>query len=603
MPETSQRAVEPLSKTTRSTLLVLGVIFLVYILALFAGLPQKWTNSQFAHFQDEKAASVMGETGGNLADVAEAPENADAANEDALAASADKASETAASVQAYEASVKDKKLRCPPLWTALPFVTLLLCIAILPLLRATDHWWESNLNRFIVVAFLALSTIAYYAFFYQHRLDLHWPSHSLVSPDEGWFLKGSAVFVNAILGEYVSFIVLLFALFSITGGIRIAGDWKASSLHNSIILAAGAIMASFVGTTGAAMLLIRFLLETNKHRKHKTHTVIFFIFCVCNVGGCLLPTGDPPLFLGYLRGVKFLWTLSLWKEWLFVCGTLIVLYYLLDTFYYYPREFPLDRTVEKFKIKQAKISGLYPNLFCLFGVILAVMLLDPTQEFLSLFGVKTGWYPPMFLREIVQLLMVFLSFALGSETVRKLNEFNFGAIIEVAVLFFGIFICMQAPLQILDAKGADIVAQVNKYGSKLKLNEAKEFFWMSGTLSSMLDNAPTYLVFYETAKSASEGKLQKARAENDLETAAKIEAELQEGVEKTGVAIPVQLLVAVSLGSVFLGAMTYIGNGPNFMVKACAEQAGVKMPTFFGYMGYSIGFLLPILIAMTIIFL
>ena len=170
-------------------------------------------------------------------------------------------------------------------------------------------------------------------------------------------------------------------------------------------------MASFVGTTGAAMLLIRFLLETNKHRKHKTHTVIFFIFCVCNVGGCLLPTGDPPLFLGYLRGVKFLWTLSLWKEWLFVCGTLIVLYYLLDTFYYYPREFPLDRTVEKFKIKQAKISGLYPNLFCLFGVILAVMLWIPRKNSYPLWR-KTGWYPPMFLREIVQLLMVFLSLRL-----------------------------------------------------------------------------------------------------------------------------------------------------------------------------------------------
>lgn len=231
------------------------------------------------------------------------------------------------------------------------------------------------------------------------------------------------------------------------------------------------------------------------------------------------------------------------------------------------------------------------------------MLLDPAQEFLALFNVKTGVYPPMFLREIVQALMVAISFACGSNAVRKENGFNFGAIIEVAALFFGIFICMQAPLQILNAKGAAIASAVDKYGSKIGLNEPKEFFWISGTLSSVLDNAPTYVVFFETARAAASGELQEARDSGDFEKAERIEAELKAGEEEAGVPIPLSLLIAVSLGSVFMGAMTYIGNGPNFMVKAIAEQSAVKMPSFFGYMAYSVCFLLPILILTTIIFL
>ncbi|MBQ9812806.1 MAG: sodium:proton antiporter [Thermoguttaceae bacterium] len=573
MSDTSEKVVEQPSGNYRATIVALGVVFVVYIALLLFGVPQRWTNAQFQNHSGEEA--TVETTDVDSGDVPGAAENAH----------------------------EESEALYPPLWTSIPFVVLLLCIAILPLIPATEHWWESNLHRFIVAAVLALITLGYYAFFYQSPLDLHWPAHHVVSADANWFSKASTVFVNAILGEYVSFIVLLFALFSITGGIRIVGDLRATPLNNSIILAIGSAMASFVGTTGAAMLLIRLLLETNKFRRYKIHTIVFFIFCVCNVGGCLLPIGDPPLFLGYLRGVNFLWTFHLWKEWLFVCGVLIALYYLLDTFVFYPKETPLEKVTDEVMAEPVRIYGLVPNLFCLLGVILAVMLLDPAQEFLALFGVKTGVYPPMFLREIVQLLMVFSSFTLGSNAIRKDNDFNFGAIIEVAALFFGIFICMQAPLQILNAKGAEIVSKIDRYGSRIKLNEAKEFFWTSGALSSVLDNAPTYVVFFETAKSAAEGELQEARHNGDAETAGRIEAELKAGSDRAGVPIPLQLLIAVSLGSVFMGAMTYIGNGPNFMVKAIAEQCGVKMPSFFGYMGYSVCILLPVLIVMTLIFL
>ena len=574
----SETTVEQKSTPYRKTKLALLIGFAIYAALLVAGIPQKWTRAQFSHHNEPSEVAAV-ENGA----------------ETEIGSSAE--------AEADEGAELEAPVHYPPIWTSIPFAALLLCIAILPLIPATEHWWESNLHRFLVAAGLALLTLAYYAFLYPHPIEAHWPTHQVVSQEASWLAKGSTIFVNAIVGEYVSFIVLLFSLFAITGGIRITGDLKASPLVNSSILGIGALLASFVGTTGAAMLLIRLLLETNTFRKHKIHTIVFFIFCVCNAGGCLLPIGDPPLFLGYLRGVGFLWTFSLWKEWLFVCGLLIGLYYLLDAFVLYPKETPLDKVVDDVMREPLRVQGLFPNLFCLVGVVLAVMLLDPAQEFLSLFGVKTGFYPPMFLRECVQLLMVFLSFALGSNKIRKENDFNFGAIVEVAALFFGIFICMQAPLQILNAKGAELTAAVDKYGSKIKLNEPKEFFWLSGCLSSVLDNAPTYVVFFETAKAAADGELEEAKKSGDVEKAEEMEAELKSASEKSGVRIPLALLVAVSLGSVFMGAMTYIGNGPNFMVKAIAEQSGVKMPSFFGYMGYSVCILLPILIVMTIVFL
>lgn len=592
----SEAPVEPRTeeaKPYQKTLRALLVFFALYIVLLFLGLPQKWTEAQFSSHDEIHAVEHSETTDGNL----DAENAATETTEVELVLDRDEDG------VAMAEELGGEEPTIPPLWTSLPFVALLLCIAILPLIPATEHWWESNLHRFIVAAVLGLITLGYYAFLCDFPIELHWPGHKIVDPSSGPLAMAGTVFINAILGEYVSFIILLFSLFSITGGVRISGDLKASPIVNTGILAIGALLASFVGTTGAAMLLIRLLLDTNKERKYKIHTIVFFIFCVCNVGGCLLPIGDPPLFLGYLRGVAFLWTFHLFAEWLFVCGVLLVLYYFLDKRVYYPKETGLDKAIDAIDRKPLKISGLFPNLFCLLGVVLGVMLLDPGQEFLSLFGLKTGWRPPMFLRECFQLLMVAISFRFGSNEIRKANNFNFGAILEVAALFFGIFICMQAPLQILNAKGTQIAETVDRYGSKIMLNEPKQFFWISGALSSVLDNAPTYVVFFETARAATEGELVEAINAGDVEKADEIEATLEEGKKSAGVRIPLALLVAVSLGSVFMGAMTYIGNGPNFMVKAIAEQSGVKMPSFFGYMGYSVCILLPVLILMTIVFL
>lgn len=446
----------------------------------------------------------------------------------------------------------------PPVWTIAPFVLLLLCIAILPLIPATEHWWESNTSRLMVAAGLGALTLLYYGFLHESPIDGHWPAHYLSAPDaEGGFQLGlvQTILENAILQEFIPFIVLLFSLYTISGGIRISGDLQANPMTNAIFMGVGALLASFIGTTGAAMLLIRPLLTTNKERKYVVHTVVFFIFIVCNCGGCLLPIGDPPLFLGYLRGVDFFWTLTLWRPWLVCNALLLFAYLLLDELWFYQRETEADITRDIHHIRALKYEGLIVNGILLLGVVAAVALLDPSKTIPG-----TDWHPWMYLREVVQLSLVGLSLFLGKQIVREENHFNYHAIVEVAALFIGIFVCMQPALQIL-----------NEQGPKLGIDAPMAFFWITGGLSSVLDNAPTYVVFFETAKTL---------ASDGVDTMA-------------GVTEP--RLVAISLGAVFMGAMTYIGNGPNFMVKAIAEKSGVKMPSFFGYMGYSCCFLLPIL--------
>jgi Na+/H+ antiporter NhaD/arsenite permease-like protein len=444
-----------------------------------------------------------------------------------------------------------------------PFALLLLGIAVLPLLPLTEHWWESNLHRFYVAAALGAVTLLYYLVLHEIPVIAHWPAHHIASHNAVGLNFGAtwAVLANAVFGEYIPFIMLLFSLYTISGGIRIEGDLPAHPLTNSAFIAAGSLLASFIGTTGAAMLLIRPLLETNAERRHVKHTVIFFIFVVCNCGGCLLPIGDPPLFLGYLRGVPFLWTFSLWPEWLFVNGLLICVYYLWDHFLAYPKEAIRDIAIDETRIRGLEFSGLWPNALLLLGVVLSVALLDPSKPLAG-----TDWHPWLYLREITQLVLVLVSLLLGSKAVRRANNFNYHAIIEVAALFFGIFICMQAPLQILHVRGPS-----------LGLNTPMTFFWATGSLSSVLDNAPTYVVFFETARTL--------------------------GITPAVAGVGESLLVGVSLGAVFLGAMTYIGNGPNFMVKAIAEKSGIRMPSFFGYMAYSCAILLPIFIVTTLIFL
>jgi Na+/H+ antiporter NhaD/arsenite permease-like protein len=511
-----------------------AVVAVLAVLAAYAasfafGLPQSWT-----------AAVTAGHEAGAKHGIASPAAKREVQAEEAAAHAADP----------------------PPLWTIIPFVLLLAAIATFPLMHFTERWWESNLNRFIVAAGLGVVALAYYAFLHNGPIESHWPGHSVVEADDGPMQIGfiKVILGNALLQEYVPFIVLLFSLYTIAGGIRISGDLVATPTVNSTIMTVGGVLASLIGTTGAAMLLIRLLLETNRERQRIAHTVVFFIFIVCNCGGCLLPIGDPPLFLGYLQGVEFTWTLGLWPEWLFVNGMLLVTYWTFDRFYHYPREAARDVKRDIAQTRRLRFSGLAVNGVLLLGIVLAVALLDPTKAVPG-----TDWHPWMYFREAVQLGLVALSLLFGSRQPRIDNGFNYGAIIEVAALFIGIFICMQPALQILGANGAYLVEKYNMGPAK--------FFWATGALSSFLDNAPTYLVFFQTA-------LDPAMA----------------GGETGGV--PEKILVGISLGAVMMGAMTYIGNGPNFMVKAIAEKSGVRMPSFFGYMVYSILILLPILALM-----
>ncbi len=432
------------------------------------------------------------------------------------------------------------------IWAVIPFTILLGAIALLPLVEHTAHWWEHNLHKFYVAGNLALMTLGYLAF-------LH---------PEGSLGLAAHTLQHVVISEYIPFIVLLFSLYTISGGIRITGDLPAHALTNTAFIAAGGVLASFIGTTGAAMLLIRPLLETNRERKYVAHSVVFFIFVVCNCGGLLLPIGDPPLFLGYLNGVDFLWTLSLWKSWLFVNGTLLAVYFIVDHFYYYPHETKLDLVRDELLVRKLRFSGVWPNVLLLMGVIFSVALLDPGKVFPG-----TDWHPWLYLREMVQLGLVSLSLSFGPQLVRDDNNFDYFAIVEVAALFVGIFVAMQPALEILNARG-----------SNLGIDSASKFFWATGGLSAVLDNAPTYLVFFKTAQT--------------LPT--------ESATQVAGVAE--NFLKAISLGAVLMGAMTYIGNGPNFMVKSIAEQSGVRMPSFFGYVIYSVVFLLPILAINTWLF-
>ena len=456
--------------------------------------------------------------------------------------------------QGGEGLLAEIKNASPPFWMGLPFAILLVSIAVLPLIPPASHWWDSNLHKFYVAGGLGLLSLAFYLFICRQPVEGHWPVDYIANPaikGLSWNVSGT-ILANAVFSEYLPFIVLLFSFYTITSGIRIEGDLRAHPLTNTTFIAVGIVLANLIGTTGAAMLLIRPLLETNRERKYVQHTVIIFIFAVCNCGGCLLPLG-PPLFIGYLFGVPFLWTLKLWHPWLMVNGLLLVIYFLWDHFWYYPHEAIRDIQRDETEVTPLQFGGIWPNAFLLIGVILSSALLDPNKAIPG-----TIWHPWVFLREAVQVGLVVLSLCWTQRGIRQDNNFNYGAILQVAVLFLGIFICMQAPLQI-----------VNVCGASLGLTTPAHFFWASGSLSSVLDNAPTYAVFFEAAHSL--------------------------GGNPAVAGVHESLLVAISLGSSFMGAMTYIGNGPNFMVKSIAEKSGVPMPSFFGYMVYSFVILFPIL--------
>lgn len=426
-------------------------------------------------------------------------------------------------------------------YSVLPFVAMLLSIAVLPLISSTEHWWEQNRNKLIVAMGLGV-------------------------PVAVWMfaLLGPLPVVEALL-EYSQFIILLGALFVISGGIHLAGDLPARPRVNGAFLAAGALMASFIGTTGAAMLLIRPLLKTNSERSYKAHTVIFFIFTVANSGGLLTPLGDPPLFLGFLRGVPFTWTFNLFPEWLFVNVMLIASYVALDKVMY-QREDPGDVAWDREHTEPLAVLGKV-NFVYLAVVVLSVAFVPSINiDAIEAGGASwTVWVP---WRELVMVAALARSLVRGSKRVRYyLNEFSWTPILEVAALFIGIFLTMIPALKVL--------AQI---APKLPLNDVT-FFVFTGGLSSMLDNAPTYATFFEMAQS------------------------LQgDGAEGLVAGVLPSHLAAISLGAVFCGALTYIGNGPNFMVKSVAEEDGVTMPSFGGYILWALTWLAPILVAMAFLF-
>jgi Na+/H+ antiporter NhaD/arsenite permease-like protein len=432
-----------------------------------------------------------------------------------------------------------------PIWATIPFIVILLAIAVFPLVN--EHWWEHNSNKGIVAAVLAVPVAAYLLIGYGH---------------DGWHELQHKIL------EYVSFIAMLGALFIISGGIYVKGSLSGTPIVNTLMLALGASIASFVGTTGASMLLIRPLLRANASRANKTHIVVFFIFIVSNCGGLLTPLGDPPLFLGFLAGVPFTWTFRLWQQWLVVNLVLLVIFNIYDQIVLNKEE--KDRPGSQLEqVQQHEPFGIAGGFNI--GLLLAVVaVIYASGQGIGNGGAK--W--PVGIAEVLLAAFAAISYFRTPKAIHEANHFSFTPINEVAILFAGIFITMTPALLILNANG-----------SKLGVNEPWEFFWAAGILSSFLDNAPTYLTFAATA-CGMEGI--------PLEGAFLAEFLRREGSDIT--------LAAISCGAVFMGANTYIGNGPNFMVKAIAEQRGVKMPSFFGYMAYSGAILLPVFVLVTLLF-
>jgi len=432
------------------------------------------------------------------------------------------------------------------LFSLIPFVLMLGAIAVLPL--TANHFWEKNKNKLIISCILAVPVIIY-----------------LLSNNLTGALHHTIVF------DYVPFIILLGSLFVITGGIFVSGDIEAKPSINTVFMAIGAVLASFMGTTGAAMLLIRPIISTNKQRKFKVHTILFFIAIVANCGGLMTPLGDPPLFMLYLRGAPFEWFFKLAPEWLFTNGLLLIMYYIIDSFYY--KKEPLENIkFDKLQKAPIRITGNI-NFLWLIGVILSVAFLN--KQYLRFIDSEGSGMYYGFIREFVIILMVILSLSLTKKSVRSSNKFTWHPIVEVAYLFLGIFITMVPCILYLETNAA-----------KLGINNSTQIYFYTGTLSSILDNTPTAVTFHSLALGLS----------SQFET-------LFQGIPLVA-GIPESLLKAISVAAVFFGSLTYIGNGPNFMVKAIAEENKIKMPDFFSYIiKFSIIFLLPIFVLTYLLFL
>ena len=438
-----------------------------------------------------------------------------------------------------------------PLWSCIPFACMLLSIALMPLLL--PNFWHHHFGK--VSAFWAAS--------------LGFPFL--------WFFRGDAVYeiLHIILADYVPFIILLWSLYTISGGILLRGSLRGTPIVNTTMLIIGAVLASWMGTTGAAMLLIRPFLRANNYRKNRTFMVVFFIFLVANVGGSLTPLGDPPLFLGYLHGVTFFWTFKIMPHMLVVAVLLLIIYFFMDS-YFYRKE---KSTVPKEEAKEPlKLEGTYNFLF-LAGVVGAVLMSGMVDlgEFTT-FGVHRAIQD--WLRDGLLILLGIGSLIATPIQLREDNDFTWFPIIEVAYLFIGIFITMIPCLLILKAgTHGQLAFLINM------VQEPHHYFWVTGILSSFLDNAPTYLTFFNTALGSFYSGLTESQAVPLLMTENAI------------------YLKAISSAAVFFGACSYIGNAPNFMVRSIAEEAGTPMPSFFGYiLKYALVFLIPIFIIVSFIF-
>lgn len=425
-----------------------------------------------------------------------------------------------------------------PGWMLIPFAAMLLAIAILPLVPKVGEWWEHNLNKLLVSLLLGVPVGVW--------LCMHGMSHELI---------------HQMIFDYVPFILLLMALFVTTGGICIRGDLRATPHVNTIILAIGWVLASFMGTTGAAMLMIRLLLTTIRQRKHRVHTVLFFIAIVANCGGLLTPLGDPPLFLLFMKGAPFGWWLqNMVLEWLLTGILLLTTYFVIDL-YYYKRE-PLELLMaDGREVEPLHVSGLI-NVFWLLCVISSTMFIN--AEFIPAMGAEHApWYVKL-LREWAFIAIIAGSWLTTKKEVRVKNNYSWTPILEVACVFVGIFATMTPALMFL----AGMKDTIQTY-----LSEPWHYVYSTGLLSAFLDNAPTAMVFNSMAP---EGAVAGLAAE--------------------------PFLKAISMGAVFFGSLTYIGNGPNFMVKSIAEQEGIKMPSFFGYMAkFSLVICLPIYVIVQLI--
>ncbi|MBM3328417.1 MAG: sodium:proton antiporter [Calditrichaeota bacterium] len=454
----------------------------------------------------------------------------------------------------------EQEARELPLYSALPFAGILLSIALFPLFA--PHFWHHHYPK----------VAAGWALIFAVPFIIHDPA------------LGIYEVLHIVLADYLPFIILLWGLFAVSGGILLRGSLVGTPALNTQLLLVGTLLASWMGTTGASMLLIRPVIRANAARKNKAHIVIFFIFLVSNIGGALTPLGDPPLFLGFLHGVPFFWTLHITPHFLLTAVLVLAIFFVLDTLLYKrENKIPTER-IEAAERYPLRIEGMHNFLFL--GGILAAVLMSGTWHpgvSITIYHVHLGLQN--LLRDAAILLMGYLSVRTTHPKVRQDNDFTWEPIREVAFLFIGIFVTIIPLLMMLRA------GESGAMGALIKaVKEPAHYFWITGLLSSFLDNAPTYLTFFNTAL----GRLGMTEAE--------MSRILRGVIEHPEHAIFIEYLKGVSAGAVFFGANTYIGNAPNFMVRSIAEGAGVKMPSFFGYMLWSVAILIPVFIVVTVVF-